>query len=321
MKTAQAIKCQSCGASSVTKHEHQPALMVCEYCGSMMVANTGDQVTNNQQQPHSSFKLTVLLLVLPLLVVLLMVVYWVVFKETRKQVLVTNSQQSINTPVNQLTAVTDAQSTKLPQGQSVQLTHAEQGLAADQLTIENHTFGKTSNGGLFWVFDVKNSGQQIVAKPGAVVSLFDDMGKRLAEQSGWSIKELIRPGEATTVLVFLAKPPAIYNQLKTAALAQEPTHYNTGQFNLNVTDYTISKDRNQYVLVGDVINDQEAPVRFIRVVAVAQDESGKDIGLGHSFATEKLLNPGESSGFKINLGTFLVGEPSQWSVWSVARQL
>ncbi len=308
MTKNQNIKCSACGASSAIKNT-STALLECQYCGSM-ISHSGTAVDK-----QSKTKLTVIMVSLPLIVVALMVVFWLGFKSIR-----------VNTPVEHYfpDGTTQVEHTKtidpLAKPFVAEAVDTSKTPYAELLSIKSQVKGETSNKGLYWIFSVKNNSEEILNRPGVVVSLFDADGKRLAEQSGWSALLMLKAGKETEVLVFLPEAPAGIESIEISTLASQPNTFSQPQELLQVTDFSVNEKNGAYEIIGDVKNANAFPVKYTRVLAVARNQAGEPIGLGNAFATIKNLNAGESSGFKIRVGAFLLGTPDHWTLWSQGRK-
>ncbi|KAA3641742.1 MAG: hypothetical protein DWP95_06245, partial [Proteobacteria bacterium] len=188
------------------------------------------------------------------------------------------------------------------------------------LTIQSQVSGKISNGGQYWIFGVQNTGDKTMVRPGVMVSLFNAQGKRVVEQGGWSYKEQLEPGEKTSVLVYLSEPPNETIEQKITALASEPGQFGAKQVQVKVSDYTVTSKSQQFEIIGDVLNNHDSRVKYVRVIAVAYNAAGEPIGIGNAYSTEKHLAPNQGSGFKISVGTFLTDEPDSWQLLALARE-
>jgi len=309
MKNSHTFKCDACGASSVSQQSSHP-VFECQYCGSSVLVNIGQQPPTQT----SKTKLSLLLIAIPLLVITLMVVFWLVFQNVRVQ----NHLEQNVPDVSNRSALNHVR----PQTQSQ--PELQKAYAADEdprkyLSISSQFTAETSSGGLYWVVGVTNNGEHAIHSPGAVISLFDAKGQRVAEQSGWSSHKILEPGKTTAVLVFLPQPPDGADRHELAILASKPNQFNLQPLPLRVQDYVISAANDSFEIIGDVINDHDRAVKYARVFAVAKNSNKEPIGLGNAFATQKNLKAGENSGFKIKVGTFLVGKPDHWELWSTAQ--
>lgn len=317
MTKNQNIKCSACGASSATRN-NATDLLECQYCGSMM--------SHSGQAPvkQSKTKLTVIMISLPLIVVALMVVFWVAFKNMRVH---TSVEQYYPTEKGQVVHGKEVDplakpfmSEEFKSLNNTSDTQVENISWADNLSINSHVKGQTSQGGLYWIFGVENVGEEVLNRPGVVVSLFDEEGRRIAEQSGWAALTSLKSGGQTEVLVFLSEPPESIASFEINTLASKPNQFNSPPVPLEVKTFTVNERNDAFELIGDVQNSSATAVKYSRIYAVARNNAGEPIGMGNAFATQKDLNAGEISGFKLRVGAFLTGQPSEWTLWAHGRQ-
>lgn len=190
---------------------------------------------------------------------------------------------------------------------------------SEHLIIEHQVSGTTRHGGRYWIFELVNLAEADMLRPGVMVSLFDADGQRLAEQGGWSFHQRLKTGEKTQVLVFIDEPPATATSETITPMASLTSIMANNQLAITVKDHIINEKNGQFEVIGDVLNEHDTAVKFPRVVVVPLDAAGRAIGLGQSFSTQKALESGEVSGFKVRLGTFMVGEPDSWLIYALAQ--
>ena len=314
MKIGQNIQCQACGASSVTKLEDQ-SMLECQYCGAMMTFSEDSKIPSTVQLQHKPAKLGLLLVMIPTLVIALMVIFWLVFQNIRKN----RSMDSYEAEISHNVATVVDEKVEHPLLPLETINSPPTTDYNQSLTIQSQVAGETTNGGKYWILGVKNSSDQQIARPGVMLSLFDQHGKRIEEQGGWSLREILEAGEQTAILLYLNEPPTDTAKQQITTFASQPTQLGLNQIEVKVLDYTVSTKNKQFELIGDVINDQDSPVKYVRLVAVAYNVVGEPIGIGNAFSTDKNLAPNQRSGFKVKVGTFLQGEPVTWRVWALGR--
>jgi len=316
-QSRQSMRCTSCGASEF-KRSQQPGLLVCAYCGAQ-------QLHNHQQQHNntpSGQGLMKRILVVTFSVVLLMVVVW--FNTSRhmdRPVKVDQPLVSVNEvsrPLTVLPAEAEQDHVIEATGSTEEATRGQS--VNDALEVVHQVAGTTTNGGRYWIFELRNTAGTEVFKPHVMVSLFDAEGKRVAEQGGWSYQHRLNPGEQTHVMVFMSEPPVAGVTEQITTLASGDGRFVTEQLALKIADFKVSKKYSQYQIIGDVTNQHQVMVKYPRVVVVALNEAGQVIGQGQSFSTLKALQAGEGSGFKVGVGTFLTAEPASWRVYALAQK-
>ncbi len=328
MKIGQKIECQSCGASSLIKHQNK-LLLECEYCGAIMTFS--EQRTSSLESktqtinpvdklPKKPLNLGVLLVLIPIVVIILMVVFWLVFQNIRKHRTIESyikdpDEQLQIDPVNKATANNKAilKSKELNSNKSSELqVHLPE--------ILSQVSGTTSQGGQYWILGIQNNSESTLSRPGVMLSLFNEQGKRIEEQGGWSLREMLEPGEKSVVLVYVNEVPIESHKHELNAFSSQSKLYGSEQVEINVTDFSVAKKNKSFELIGDVVNNHDFAVKYVRLMAVAYDINGKPIGTGNAFSSVKDLAPNQSSGFKVKVGTFLQGEPDTWRVWALGRQ-
>lgn len=304
MKSKSAFRCDACGASQVTKNS-LTGLLECQYCGSSLVHESVDETKT------PVLKQAALLVMLPVIVIALVVIYWAFITEERSKHLIQPTATSL--PQTQV----QTQEYKPAVVKPKEAVSSQ--VLAERLTLTSEVHGQTSQKALFWIFGLKNHSVEAVHRPGVTVSLFDAKGQRLAEQSGWSAQTLLAPGESSEVLVLISTPPKGIAKTEINTLASVPNDFTQEPVALEVSAFRVNEKRGQFELVGDIENKHSGMVKFSRVFAVARNASGQPIGMGNSYATQKHLNPNETSGFKISVGTFLKGDPDHWTLWAHGR--
>jgi hypothetical protein len=175
--------------------------------------------------------------------------------------------------------------------------------------------GRTSIGGLFWLARYANVGDVVVERPAVVVSLFDEAGHRVEEQSGWAPIHRLAPKEETPVLVLISRPPPHAR----AEIAPRPPQADRGwggrQLRLEVKEQTYSAGSN--ALVGTVRNPTEQAVRFAQIIVVGKDAQGALASYATGSTTRPGLPPAMESGFKVYLSGFQLAPPARFDVLAV----
>ncbi|MCA9663832.1 MAG: FxLYD domain-containing protein [Myxococcales bacterium] len=185
-------------------------------------------------------------------------------------------------------------------------------------TLVNSLAGQTSIGGHFWLATYRNDGEVTLRKPAATASLFDEGGKRVGEQRGYSQREELPPGESATILILVSKPP---KYARAEINIDDPqVHRGAESVALKVQDHVVNpgaiagKD-----VVGTIVNDSDTAVRFAKVIVVGRNEAGEPVDFAYAYATDKDLAPGESSGFKATLNTWQIAPPKTIEVRAFGR--
>lgn len=186
--------------------------------------------------------------------------------------------------------------------------------------IVRTTEATTSIGGRFFLVEVENTGTLPLVRPSVLVSGFDTAGARVAEQPGYLAQSRLEPRASGVVLALISEPPA------------GAVRYEVRMGELRTDDYTgpdvaatvvESNERPSagamHDLVGTVRNDTASPMRFVHVVAVGRDPAGVAVSFADGYASITQLGPGESSGFRLSVGTFEQARPARWEIVSFGR--
>ncbi len=179
--------------------------------------------------------------------------------------------------------------------------------------------GKTSIGGHFWLATYKNTGETAIGRPAIAVSLFDSSGARVGEERGYARRDYLRPGESTTVLALSSKPPK-YERAEVTVLDPKAPSFAAAPIDLQVRENSVNnRGHGRSDVVGTIENHTDTPVTFARIMVVGRNEAGDPVAFGESFATTKDLAPGETSGFKVSLGTWVIDDPKTIEVVAFGR--
>jgi len=186
-------------------------------------------------------------------------------------------------------------------------------------TLEATVPGKTSIGGHFWLATYHNTGPAPIGRPAIVVSLFDGSGARVGEERGYARRDYLRPGESTTVLALSSDPPEYERAEVTLVEPQAPRH-TAEPIDLQVRENVVNnRGRGRSDVIGTVENQSDTAVNFVKLLVVGRNDAGDPVAFGEAFATDKDLAPGESSGFKVSLGTWVIEDPKTIEVVAFGR--
>ena len=301
------LKCPGCGSSKIEQQSKK--LARCSHCGSSLILKDDylTSVNENANKPDLKSKQPLILIAIILIFIfgLLFINY---HNDEKPQVIV--DQIAPHKPT--LTKVDPIKIEARKKENEASFT--------PKVEIISQTEGKTVVGGIYWIVQVKNISSKSVSRARVVVSLFDVNNKRLEEQSGWSIKEVLEPNDTSVVLVLVPKPPIQMTRFELSASASKMTFLLKNQVAMEVTDFVVNQNNTRYEIVGDVKNPNTFAVNYTKVIAEALDETGKPIGLAHQFSTQKSLLEEENSGFKISSTTFIAQQPASWRLWAIARK-
>ena len=299
------LKCPACGSSDINQQSEK--LVKCSHCGSSLIlkANHLTPVSENTNKPNSNQSIFIIVISSLVLFIIIFINY---HNDEKPQVVI----KQIEPPKSTLTKVDPVEVEERKKKNEATFT--------PKIEIVSQTQGKTVIGGIYWIVQVKNISTKAVSRARVVASIFDNNDKRLDEQSGWSIKEVLQPNETSVLLVLLPKPPADMTRYELTASASKMSFLIKNQVPMEISDFVVNQNNTRYEIVGDVKNPNTFSVNYTKVIAEALDENGKPIGLAHQFSTKKSLIEGESSGFKISSTTFIAQQPASWRLWAIARK-
>ena len=302
------LKCPACGSSEIDQQTTK--LVKCSHCGSSLILKNDHltSVNENINKPNLKSKQPIILIGVSLL--LIFGLLFINYHNDDKTLIVVEPIQ-IQKPT--ITKVDPIEIEKRKQKNEASFT--------PKIEIISQIQAKTVIGGIYWIVQVKNISSKAVSRARVVVSLFDQNNKRIEEQSGWSIKEVLEPNETSVVLVLVSKPPEQMTRFELSASASKISFLLKNQVNVDVSDFVVNQNNSgRFEIVGDVKNSNAFSVNYTKVIAEAIDNNGKPIGLAHQFSTQKSLLEGESSGFKISSTTFIAQQPASWRLWAIARK-
>jgi DNA-directed RNA polymerase subunit RPC12/RpoP len=301
------LKCPACGSSEIEQQSEK--LVKCSHCGSSLILKGNFLTSVKEHTSKASLETKQPLFIIATILVIGLIALFIgyhhdeVLPVVGEPLIETKPNHTIVDPIELEKRKQENESTFIP---NIEIIHQVQ--------------GKTIVGGIYWIVQIKNISSNPVSRSRVVVSLFDEDDKRIEEQSGWSIKEVLQPNETSVVLVLVAKPPKQMATFEFSANASKLNFLLKNQVAMEVVDFVVNQNNERYEIVGDVKNPNAFTVNYTKVVAVALDVDGKPIGLAHQFSTKKTLLAGEGSGFKISSTTFVAQQPASWRLWAIARK-
>lgn len=312
MEGFQLIKCPSCGSSVIESDSE--SILECSHCGSKLL------VKNKSKQSYVA-----LASVLFILVLILVALAWNNY--SHQSMPIVSDVDAVNEGPKDETLKVKFMMPKInSKAMTDVLTKGKDNLPAEKakITITSQVEAKTIIGGIYWIVGIRNDSNKTVIRPGVVMSLFDAGNKRIEEQKGWAKLGYLLPGKETEVLILIANPPTQAFTRKMTGIAKFASDYESYPEYVDVLDFVVNpkKDSNSrhVSIIGDVVNNNDFQVDFVKVVAVAKDEKGKPIGLAEAFVTHSSMQPKAQSGFKITAGTFIAQQPASWSLWAIGRK-
>lgn len=162
---------------------------------------------------------------------------------------------------------------------------------------------RTSIGAVYFVGEIVNTGNRPIAKPETIISLLDAEGRRLAFETGYTVQDIVMPGETVPVTVIFSDPPETWGTFEVFLQAKASTGREFMAYTAFASDdTTISRDDNgYYVLSGTVQNTGESRAEFIQAVASLYDGDGKIVGVGSAYLEQSKLDAGEQSTFTLRV--------------------
>ncbi len=304
-----AFKCHACGGNSA--HRNDDGLLQCDYCGS---------THGHVQHPYAQrVRKSAPWLLAISLVALGSVVLTALLRDGRSPQ--PDPLDDLN-PLEHQTPSQDPPETAIQQ--QVENTLQPLGrvnptLDRADLTVLHSAQGETARGGRYWIVEVQNDTTGALFRPRAVASLFNAAGRRVAEQSGWSLIDVLQPAQRAVVFVFLNQAPDAYSEERLAASAKTSEMLPSNQVRLEVSDFLVQPDNDRFELIGDVHNTSGAVARFIKVVAVGRNAAGQAVAHASGFVTDTQLPADGRSGFSVKAGTFVAGDVAQWELTAVGQ--
>ena len=176
----------------------------------------------------------------------------------------------------------------------------------------------TVSGSLIWIGKYVNTGETAIVRPSVVVSLFDQGGKRIAEQPGYSADQWLEPGEWCILLVLASAAPEYAREEVKVVKPQAPS-YDTKPVDLKLVEWGTAKGSfNGIDAVGTVRNDSKKNVRFAQIVIYGFDGQGQPVSVSSGYATESDLAAGAESGFKVSITSLKIGDATRYSAIAFA---
>jgi hypothetical protein len=302
------LKCPACGSSDIEQHSDK--LVKCSHCGSSLILENNLLTSVDEHKTKASLKTKQPTAVIVTLIIIGLVILFVSYYNDKPM-------QVVDQPISSYKKVTK---TIVDPIEIEKRKKVNEATFTPKVEIISQIQGETVVGGIYWIVQIRNISSKPVSRARVVVSVFDENNHRIEEQSGWSIKEVLEPNETSVVLVLVAKPPKQMNRFEFSASASKMSFLLKNQVAIEVTDFVVNQNNNRFEIVGDVKNTNDFNVNYTKVIAEALDSNGKPIGLAHQFATQKALEEGQTSGFKISSTTFIAQQPSSWRLWALARK-
>ncbi len=313
MSAVKTLKCQSCGSSAVTVINE--SLAECDHCGTQLVLKN----TAPNDGPASNKKRNIYIVIFSV-VLLIFIAVWLSVDYQPEQL---NTQPQLPYQLNVQSGhqqpVEDAESVVEINKKTNDDVVKE--VQKPRISITHQVKGETFGGGVYWILAIRNDSAIKVNRANVVASLFDETGKRVDEQAGWSKHEILAPTEESVVLLYIADPPKVPYTVELMAQGKPLNAFSSAEELLDVGDFIVKNTgEKRYEIIGDVVNTKEYQMDFVKVVAVAMNENNQPIGVADAFVSSTNIAARQQSGFKITAGTFLTQTPGSWSLWAKGRK-
>lgn len=171
-----------------------------------------------------------------------------------------------------------------------------------------------SIGNVYFVGIYKNTSPIPIRKPDITIVLYSNTAKKVAVGRGYAIRSFLLPGEETPIRVLVRKPPA-YVEYK-VKLDPSPVYssQNLERPKMEFKATELSQNTyNLYQVKGEIYNNNKRTVKYIRLIAVLYDDTGKIVGAGTGFVKEKKIEPNDYSIFGIRISA-VSGVPSRFEL-------
>ncbi len=148
-------------------------------------------------------------------------------------------------------------------------------------------------------------------------TFYDGAGATLVEHKTRALVDILLPGErAAFKLSLQSPPPAIAAYRVTASGAQTPEAPLAG---IVFVQDRATMDEDDMTIVGEIVNEGELAAHQIAIAATIHDRSGALVDVGAARAERSVLQPGESSQFKIFVGN-VGGMPDRYTLIAYGEQ-
>ena len=170
--------------------------------------------------------------------------------------------------------------------------------------------------GRFWVGSYVNTGTVPIGSPNVSVSLFDEKGKRVAEQAGYAAVDWLEPGESTVIMVYVSKCPP-YAKAEVKVVGPKDVEYQRKPIALKILEWDTHAGGIGEVAVGTVKNTTAGDIQFAKIVVYGFDADDLPVNVSYSYATESDLAPGGESGFSVMISGLSVAKAVRYEILAV----
>lgn len=287
------LKCDNCASSDFEKisdHEYR-----CRYCGSVKIMEPGVASPENQTPPMLMPQKKHILALVLIFIIMIVGLFLVTSRDLHTPP--KSSPSNISFP--------KVKSSPLSQFGSDSVSIPPPPKASfDQAAAIPDSIGNCYFAGIY-----KNTGKSPLRKPMVVITLYSSNGRKVAQNHGYSIREILQPGEETPVSVLITHPPQ-WERFEATHLPQHP--YPSTSY-----DRPVMKFRNcmlqkakytGYEIRGEIVNLSDRPARRISMIAAVFDREKKIIGTARGYVSAISIAPNDYSPINIRITT-VKGEP------------
>lgn len=148
-----------------------------------------------------------------------------------------------------------------------------------------------------WFYGVlKNTGEGPLDHPRIDITLWNKgRTRQVGTAFGYADRFVLSPNELTSFRVLAQKAPAFAKATATVQLRQHEPGHRTGK--LTLVSHTLRPSPPMVLLKGVVKNVDDRPLKFVKVIALARDKTGRPIGQTTAYAAATTLAPGATASF------------------------
>jgi hypothetical protein len=161
----------------------------------------------------------------------------------------------------------------------------------------------TSIGSIYFVGEIRNTGDEPLAKPEVIISLRDRQEQNLRFEAGYPVHDVIAPHVSVPVVVLFTDPPSNWHSFEVYIQAEAATGREFMAYtDLIATEIDMSQDEfGHYILSGTVMNSGDAKAEFVQTVAALYGNDKRIVGVGSAYVEKSTLDPGASSSFAVRV--------------------
>lgn len=166
-----------------------------------------------------------------------------------------------------------------------------------------------------WVGEIANTGEVPLDHPCVRVMLKDGSGATLADHRGYSPRAALGPKE--TAPFRISAKQSQYAKAELALCDLRPVTYGAGEAPAVVVEHRHQRDQFSQAVIGTVENQQSTVLKFVKIVVMGRDASGKLVSVDEGYADVREMKPGSKSTFKVGVGVLAAGTATRYEVFAV----